>query len=551
MKVQILRKPDFGAADLPVGTVIDLPPLMAKDLVGTGEAVEAPRSTATKALLVGDPSMVSGAGKGLRTVILGDSLAGFNNLSVNISSIVLADGVLTVTTATVHNMRDGQTCNISGTSNNSFHGRLLPITYVSAVVFTCPAPPGAAGTATGGVVLCQNVLNGVGTWVQTNARLGASMRFVANLGVGGQRTDEILARVNEAWALNPDILWFIGGTNDNIQDRAYLATVADIESVVKQATDRGVMVVIQTLPPFASGGPYYTAARNANLLNINSFIRRLATRYRNVYVLDAYAALIQPADVNGYGASAYYQTAPADSVHWNARGASRIGKKGAALLGSVIPMIDNHVTSATDNYGANSGNRDLFDYAPWTNSGSTPTAPATGTLPTGWAMDAPTGTWTVPPAVSCVARSDGLGYDIVVTGTPGGAGCAFTIRTSAASQNARLPLFVGKKYRWLAEVTAVNALSSGIRQLSALANMAVGSASGTIASAFSPPNQLGSLAYDTDESVTLMLPTPEFVIPTGAVANSGFGVTCVMDALSATAVTVKVGSVRTQPMDDQ
>ena len=498
----------------------------------------------------GMQALVSGAGngRGLRTVILGDSLGAYNNVGVSISSITLSGGVITVVTSSAHQMRDGQYCNVSGTTNATFHGRMLPVTWISSTSFSYPAPAGAAGTATGGGVLCQNQLNSVGDWVQTNARLGGRMRFAGNLGVGGQRADEILARISEALALSPDILWLNAGTNDVIQDRAYASTVADIEAMVQQAAAKAVLVVIKTQPPFASGGAHYSAARNANLLSINRFIRNLATRYRGVYVLDTYAALIQPTDASGYGATAYYQSA--DSVHYNARGAARIGVLGAALLAQAIPAVDNHVTSITDNYGSNSANRDLHDRAPWTNTGGTVNAPATGTGPTGWIIDA-AGTWTVAPAVSMSARADGLGYDIVVTGQPGAAGCTFTVRTDSTAQNARLPSFVGARYRWVAEIGVTNAVAAGLRMIEAYAAAAIGSPSGVIASAFAGLGQAGLLSFDSDAATTLLVETPEFVIPAGSVTNSSFTVRAMMDAASASAVTVKVGSVRMQPMDDQ
>ncbi|MBT9495368.1 MAG: SGNH/GDSL hydrolase family protein [Paucibacter sp.] len=521
-------------------------------LLGTGkfEAVATVAITATPDQAAAFPGLVSGAGigRGLRTVILGDSLAAYNSAGVGISTIVLAAGVITVVTASAHQMRDGQKANVSGTSNATFHARNFPITYISSTSFSYPAPAGATGVATGGGVLCQNQLSSCGDFVHTNARLGSRMRFVANLGIGGERADQIRARLDEAFALSPDVLWFNAGTNDVIQDRDYALTIADIEYCAAEAVRRNILFVIKTLPPFASGGAYYTAARNANLLNLNTWHRNLATRYRNVYVLDLYRALIQPTDASGFGATAYFQAA--DSVHYNPRGAARAGALGAALLADVLPAIDNRATSITDNYGSNAANRDLHDRAPWTATGGTVSAPATGVAPTGWICEASAG-WTTPPAYSCPARADGLGYNISATGTPGAANNTLTIRTDSTAQNARLPSFVGKKYRWICEVTVTNAVAAGLRTLEVYAAAAVGAASGQIATALSGLSQAGLLALDSDTATTLTFPTAEFEIPSGAVTNCSFTVRGTMDAASASAITIAAGSVRMQPMDDQ
>src|SRR5574343_596393 len=50
------------------------------------------------------------AGRGVPTVLLGDSLPAYNNVSVAVSTITLSGGVITVVTGSAHQMRDGQLC---------------------------------------------------------------------------------------------------------------------------------------------------------------------------------------------------------------------------------------------------------------------------------------------------------------------------------------------------------------------------------------------------------------------------------------------------------
>ncbi len=79
MKIQILRTPDLGDTVLPVGAVINLPPLQARALIATGEAIEAPLSSVTHSL--------SGAWTGLwanraTAVSLGYTTAFFTDIGV-------------------------------------------------------------------------------------------------------------------------------------------------------------------------------------------------------------------------------------------------------------------------------------------------------------------------------------------------------------------------------------------------------------------------------------------------------------------------------------
>lgn len=487
------------------------------------------------------------AGGGLRVVLLGDSLTAYNNVAVGISGISASGGVVTVVTSSAHNMRDGQRCNISGTGVPALHVRNVAITYISGTSFSYPLP-GAVGSAATGVVLVQAQLSTIGDFVHANAMLGGRMRFVANLGVGGETTAQIRERVQEAFDLQPDIIYANGGTNDLPGDTdPSVTTMPNMEFIVSEAVKRGILVVLKTIPPFATGYAGFTAARNARLQNINQFYRRLATRYRGVIIVDAYRAIIDAANATGYGLASMYQSG--DTVHWNSRAANAIGALAAAQLANVLPAVDNRVTSASDNYTTSTENRDLWDWAPWTNTGGTVNAPATGAVGTNWIIDA-AGTWTVAPAVSMSARADGLGYDIVVTGQPGAAGATATIRQNSTAINARLTAMAGKRYRVACELKITNALAAALRTMDVYYAVNIGGVSHNIAALMGALNTAGTLALNGDAEQTLFLTSPEFVIPSGTVTSAGLICRAYMDASSASAITFKLGSFRLMPMDD-
>ncbi len=494
-------------------------------------------------LLGPDGSTISIAGEnGLRTVLFGDSLTQYNNSSFSVSSISRTSNVVTVVTASAHALRNGQFANIVNMTDATYQALNTPITYISSTSFSY-VNAGSDGSTSGGTVVAQNQLFQAGDFVWANALLGGRMRFVANMGVATQTTAQMLARIDDVFALNPQVVYFQGGTNDVNGDVAYATIIANLQSIIAQITSRNILCVIKTIPPYGGAGAFYTAARNANLQNVNQWIRRAATVYKGLVVVDAYNAIINPTDANGYGTASMYQAS--DTVHYNSKGALAIGRKAYTALVNLLPEVDNKVTSITDNYGFNTANLDLHDRAPWTNSGGTVNAPATGTAPTGWIVDA-TATWAVAPAISCVSRSDGRGFDITAIMTPSVASSVLTVRTDSTAQNARLPTFVGKTYRWVAEVAITGASGANIRNLQFYNSASIGGPSGTLAAAINGSSTASQIAIDSDG--VFFFTSPEFVIPSGAVTNCSATFKLEFDA-AGTAVTIKIGSVRMMPMD--
>lgn len=482
---------------------------------------------------------------GLRTVLFGDSLSQYNNYSVSISTISRASNVVTVVTSSAHNMRTGQLANIVNMSDSTYQALNTAITYISSTSFSY-VNTGANGSTSGGTVVGQNQFYQAGDFVWANALLGGRMRFVANMGIAAQTTTQMLARISDVFALSPQVVYFQGGTNDVNADTAYAAIIANLKSIIDAITSRNILCVIKTIPPYGGAGAYYTAARNANLQNVNQWIRRYATVKKGVVVVDAYSAIINPTDANGYGTASMYQ--PSDTVHYNAKGALAIGRKAYTALANLLPAVDNHVTSITDNYGFNNANLDLHDRAPWTNTGGTVNSPATGTVPTGWIVDSTAvGNWTTVPTISVASRSDGLGYNIVAAMQSNASGATYTLRTDSTAQNARIPSFVGKIYRWAAEIEVVGASGANIRNIQFYASASIGGPSGTIAAAISGSSAASQVAIDTDGVFFFM--TPEFAIPSGAVTNCSATIKVEFDGVG-TAVTIKVGSVRLMPMGD-
>ena len=92
-----------------------------------------------------------------------------------------------------------------------------------------------------------------------------------NHGVGGERTDQILARFTTA-TTGADVLVVQGGINDVVQGRAVEKAAADLHELVRLGKQADLGVVIADVLPWNGGWPAADPAIRA----LNALIRSLA-----------------------------------------------------------------------------------------------------------------------------------------------------------------------------------------------------------------------------------------------------------------------------------
>lgn len=85
------------------------------------------------------------------------------------------------------------------------------------------------------------------------ARANPGMRF-RNHGVGGERTDEIRARLEEAVA-GADVVVVQGGINDVVQGRAIELAAEDLRAMVQASKERVPTVLLANVLPWNKGWP--------------------------------------------------------------------------------------------------------------------------------------------------------------------------------------------------------------------------------------------------------------------------------------------------------
>lgn len=110
-----------------------------------------------------------------------------------------------------------------------------------------------------------------------------------NHGVGGERTDQILARFEEAVA-GADVLVVQGGINDVVQATSIEAAAENLRRMVRKGRERGLGVVLADVLPWNRGWP----EAEPQIRRLNELIRAIG-REEGVKVLPFHDTLEDPA----------------------------------------------------------------------------------------------------------------------------------------------------------------------------------------------------------------------------------------------------------------
>jgi lysophospholipase L1-like esterase len=144
------------------------------------------------------------------------------------------------------------------------------------------------------------------------ARLGGDWQVV-NQGVGGDKTADMLARIDKALALNPHFVIIMGGTNDLANGDVSLATTqTNIREMCTQVESHGAVPVLCTVPP----NNYSLEQRDV----LNGWIAEYANS-KGYGLIDFYAVIDNPANP-GHSNPLLVMS---DGIHPNAAGYSAMG----------------------------------------------------------------------------------------------------------------------------------------------------------------------------------------------------------------------------------
>lgn len=203
-----------------------------------------------------------------------------------------------------------------------------------------------------------------------------SIPVVANLAVGGRRTDQIAATVDAALALAPDIVFESSITNDLLQNYRWSAQRAVKESYCDRIVQSGAALVL-FIAPCAS-----TAADDIqDTIQHRQWAYNFAATRRNVWIIDGLAATVDPTSAT---LSAKSGMLP-DNVHLSIVAAKTVGEIGAqlgifaTLRGAQLPPFSPYETTAKDPDCAQ-----LYDNPGLTGSVALSGTGVSGVGPTGW-----------------------------------------------------------------------------------------------------------------------------------------------------------------------
>lgn len=102
------------------------------------------------------------------------------------------------------------------------------------------------------------------------AAANPGMRF-SNHGVGGERTDEIRARLESAVS-GADVIVVQGGINDVVQGRSIELAAHDLQAMVRRAKELAEVVLLPNVLPWSNGWP----GAEPKIRVLNDLIARLA-----------------------------------------------------------------------------------------------------------------------------------------------------------------------------------------------------------------------------------------------------------------------------------
>lgn len=252
-------------------------------------------------------------------------------------------------------------------------------------------------------------------WGQYHAG-AAYVDVVANAGIGGNTTSQMLARVqSDVLAHNPDYCTLWGGTNDGLASTAAAdAAFANMVSIMEQLRRRGVHVFL--ISETTGAPPLRTTPFPAVVQYYNDKLRAYAASNKGVDYWDFNSILTDPTNANGYSKSGWTR----DGLHLGALSASTIGKLVVAPALQKIGRQNLAVLpcSQVDSLGNNTYVTQALSNVMCINStGGSNGSGHSGTLPSGWTSS---GSHTVVHSV--VARPDGFGNNIQAAITAAAAG---------------------------------------------------------------------------------------------------------------------------------
>lgn len=292
------------------------------------------------------------------------------------------------------------------------------------------------------------------------------------LGFPGKTTSYVASKLAWVYSDDPDICVVMAGVNDMRQITGagdigtYVnAAYANVMSMAAALKANGILPIICTITPISNTVSGWSVSQQHGVLRLNKLLREHCANTRDMVLCDMYAATVSPVSTTGNWKTSY----ASDGLHPTGLGAYAMASElysTLIALGIVARNPKLLPTSTAEDYGTNAACLQICDNPLGVNQAGTATAPATGTVWTGWTLAragvASTVTGTVP------ARSDGFGYNQTVEVVSTADGDGFTLTGTNFSGR----VTTGQRIFAIAEITVASA--TALKQLSLHCNIVAG-----------------------------------------------------------------------------
>lgn len=183
-------------------------------------------------------------------------------------------------------------------------------------------------------------------WAWGNNLLSQGFDILANLGIGGQTTGQIRARIGVVLDLKPGWVHLLCGTNNMGLATGLADAKADIAAMLDTFRNAGIRVVLGTIPPRITSE--YAGTVRADTYALNEWVIGQA-RYRPGVILVDYFSALSNIDGN-FRALIDGFNPTTDGKHLSATGAFAVDRVFAAAL---APLVPKSVPYSPPNPGAN------------------------------------------------------------------------------------------------------------------------------------------------------------------------------------------------------
>lgn len=332
--------------------------------------------------------------------------------------------------------------------------------------------------------------------------LGSPFTLVNNAGISGNRTDEMLLRMSDVTAYNPDWCIVQGGINDITYGTPVASIVANLKSICSQLVNIGVRVALLSIAPNTQ-----SAGNSIKVQQINQAMREWCQRqYGQVVFVDYYAKMVDATLTTGALASGMSD----DALHPSGKGARVIGQAIADALQYLLPNRNLLPSSNGDSFGVDSTSKQLIDN-PMHATGSPVAATGTGAsgnVPSSWlgsAAGMTAGTAVFTPSQT---RTDGVGLEQRIVIANAEANSSVNIRQNLSAAR----LAIGDTVYIVGQMRITGA--ANLKTITFGGNVTVDS----VAQQIQCLEASGTTNFDSSD-VTLTFRSPDLVV-SGSVVNS-------------------------------